>query len=231
MKKSSIFLIMLLSMTSVTGLSSCSNDDDDNPEMQKATLVYDINGAENGLAPTPVTDKVGVVITLNDGSGLSRSNHTFAGWNTQANGSGTDYAAGNNYTLSDNAILYAKWNPVANSNTMRITVGSTTFNVSLASNPTATAFKALLPITINMSELNNNEKYYTLSQALPTNASNPGTIQNGDLMLYGSNTLVLFYKTFSTSYSYTRIGCVDNPSGLQSALGGGSVTVTFEITE
>lgn len=114
------------------------------------------------------------------------------------------------------------------SNKMKITIGSTTFHVSLASNPAAAAFKGLLPMTIELSELNNNEKYYGLPKSLPTSASNPGTIQNGDLMLYGSSTLVLFYKTFSTSYSYTRIGSVDNPSGLQSALGAGSVMVTFE---
>jgi len=222
---------MLLSITSVTGLNSCSNDNDDNPEPQIATLTYDINGAENGSPPEPVTDEAGTVITLDSGSSLTRTGFKFGGWNTNPNGSGTEYAAGSNYTLSGNTILYAKWNTLVESNTMKITVGSTTFNVSLASNPTATAFKALLPMTINMSELNNNEKYYALSQALPTNASNLETIQNGELMLYGSSTLVLFYRTFSTSYSYTRIGSVDNPSGLQSALGGGSVTVTFEITE
>lgn len=121
--------------------------------------------------------------------------------------------------------------PSATGNKGTIKVGSATFAVSYQDNPTAQAFKQLLPITINMSELNNNEKYYGLPNPLPTNASNPRTIHNGDLMLYGSNTLVLFYKTFSTSYSYTRIGSVDNPSGLQNALGGGSATVTFQLQE
>ncbi len=112
---------------------------------------------------------------------------------------------------------------------LQIIVGSTEFTATLENNPTANAFKQLLPMTINMSELNNNEKYYRLSLELPTNTSNPGTIQSGDLMLYGSTTLVLFYKTFSSSYSYTRIGRIDNPSGLEAALGSGNVSVVFEM--
>ncbi len=111
---------------------------------------------------------------------------------------------------------------------MKITIGSAVFTATLNKNATATAFKAKLPMTINMTELNGNEKYFDLPFNLQINASNLATIQNGDLMLYGSNTLVLFYKTFSTSYSYTRIGHIENPSGLALALGSGSVTVNFE---
>ena len=111
---------------------------------------------------------------------------------------------------------------------MKIIIGTNTFIASLYNNATANAFKSKLPLTINMKELNSNEKYFDLPDNLPTNASNPGTIQAGDVMLYGSNTLVLFYKTFSTSYSYTRVGRIDNASGLNAALGSGSVTVTFD---
>jgi hypothetical protein len=80
-----------------------------------------------------------------------------------------------------------------------------------------------------MSELNGNEKLFRLSTNLPKKASNPGTIHAGNLMLWGSNTLVLFYKAFPTSYSYTRIGRINNPAGLAQAVGSGSVKVTFEI--
>lgn len=113
---------------------------------------------------------------------------------------------------------------------LTIKVGSSTFTATLTDNETAKAFRTMLPMTINMSELNRNEKYYYLPTNLPTASSNFGTINNGDLMLYGSNCLVLFYKTFSTSYSYTRIGTLDNASGLESTLGIGSVTVVFEMS-
>lgn len=111
----------------------------------------------------------------------------------------------------------------------RIIIGSATFSGSFYTTEAAEAFRATLPLTVTMSDLNDNEKHCELPQNLPTSTTRPGTIRNGDLMLYGSRTLVLFYKTFSSSYSYTRIGKVDNPSGLEAALGGGNVTVKFEL--
>ena len=117
------------------------------------------------------------------------------------------------------------------SNNLKITIGPVSFNATLENNKTAKAFKRLLPMTVDMSELHGNEKYYYLSNGLPTASSNPGTIRTGDLMLYGSTCVVLFYETFSTSYTYTRLGRITNPSGLASALGSGGVNVTFEITD
>ena len=55
------------------------------------------------------------------------------------------------------------------------------------------------------------------------------TINEGDLMLYGSNTVVLFYKTFKTSYSYVKLGHISDTAGLAKALGSGSVRVTFSV--
>ena len=114
-------------------------------------------------------------------------------------------------------------------NKLKITVGAKTFSATLLDNATATALKKLLPMTVEMTELNSNEKYFRLPSNLPANASNPGTIQTGDLMLYGSNTLVLFYESFSTVYTYTKIGRIDDATGLAAALGGGNVKVTFEL--
>ena len=116
-----------------------------------------------------------------------------------------------------------------NGTTMKITVGAAVFKATLYDNATATAFKKLLPLTITMDDLNGNEKHAEISGKLPLNIVNPGTIQNGDLMIWSSKTLVLFYKTFSSSYSYTKLGRIDDVTGLVAALGSGNVTVSFEV--
>lgn len=137
------------------------------------------------------------------------------------------------YACNKNSEIEREDNSSNNTNTdtmkLKIIIGTKSFTATFSDNAAATAFKAKLPMSINMTELNGNEKYFDLSGNLPANASNPGTIQAGDLMLYESNTLVLFYKTFSTSYSYTRLGRIDNTSGLAAALGSGNVTVRFEL--
>lgn len=110
---------------------------------------------------------------------------------------------------------------------MWMTIGEHRFAITLANTEAARAFAALLPLTIDMPDLNDNEKHAELPKSLPTNASRPGTIRNGDLMLYGSQTLVVFYLTFKSSYSYTRLGHVDHPADLAQALGTGTARIAF----
>ena len=115
------------------------------------------------------------------------------------------------------------------SNKISIRIGNEVFVATLADNVTATAFRKLLPLSLTMTELNGNEKLARLPGTMPARASTPPSIHTGDLMLYGPSTLVLFYKSFSTTYSYTNIGRIDDPAGLEAALGSGSVAVTFEV--
>lgn len=109
-----------------------------------------------------------------------------------------------------------------------IRIGPSTFSATLSDNPTAQAFRKLLPLTITMQDHAGNEKFHTLANTLPTDASLPDKIRTGDLMLWGNDCIVLFYKTFSTSYQYTPIGKIGNPSGLAEALGHTDVTITFQ---
>lgn len=114
-------------------------------------------------------------------------------------------------------------------NRIIIRIGDTVFAATLSDNATAAAFKKLLPLSLTMTELNGNEKLARLPGTMPARASTPASIQTGDLMLYGPSTLVLFYKSFSTTYSYTKIGRIDDPAGLEAALGSGNVALTFDV--
>ncbi len=132
------------------------------------------------------------------------------------------------YPISDSISLEATDLQDKENNKMRITVGGKEFTATLEGNETSKALQALLPMTLDMSELNGNEKYYYLNQSLPTNTERVGIIHAGDIMLYGSSCIVVFYDTFQTPYSYTRIGHIDDAAELTSALGSGSVTVTMK---
>ena len=108
-----------------------------------------------------------------------------------------------------------------------MTVGERRFTIKLASTAPARAFLTQLPITIDMPDLNGNEKHAKLPKALPQGTVKPGTIRAGDLMLWGTDTLVIFYETFDSPYSYTRLGNIEDPGGLAQFLGRGTAKVTF----
>lgn len=113
--------------------------------------------------------------------------------------------------------------------TIKIRVGNRIFNAQLLDNDSSQALIAMMPLTIMMTELNGNEKYYNLPTELPVNSQRVENVNSGDLMLYGSDCLVLFYKSFSTPYRYTKLGSLEDISELATALGRGNVAVTFSL--
>ena len=115
-------------------------------------------------------------------------------------------------------IKIIKKNESNNSNevisTVKILIDNKEYNITFEDNETTKSLISLLPLEFDMNELNGNEKYIYLDNILPTNSYNPKYINAGDIMLYGNNCLVIFYKSFNTSYSYTKIGHIDNLSDL-----------------
>ena len=103
------------------------------------------------------------------------------------------------------------------------TINGEKLEIRLEDNSTVSALIKELPLEVSMNDLNSNEKYAYLDNSLPTNTYSPKHIEAGDVMLFGDNCLVIFYKSFDTSYSYTKIGHIDNlPS-----LSGGSISATL----
>ena len=106
-----------------------------------------------------------------------------------------------------------------NSQKMNIQIDNKTFTVIVENNKTVKELYQKLPITLTMSDLNNNEKYCYLDFTLPTDSKSVKNIKKGDIMLFGNSCLVIFYKSFTTSYSYTKIGYIENPADIETVLG------------
>ena len=96
------------------------------------------------------------------------------------------------------------------SDTVKVFINDKEYKLNLYDNETVNSLIKLFPLEVTMKTLSENEVYVYLDEKLPTNSSNPKTIHSGDVMLYGDNCLVIFYKTFNTSYSYTKIGHIDD---------------------
>ena len=114
---------------------------------------------------------------------------------------------------------------------IKIIINGQSFTASLEDNETSRAFLKLLPLNVDMQELNGNEKYFLLYDPLPSSPTLIGTIEAGDVMLYQDDCIVIFYETHSTSYRYTRIGRIDDTTGLAEAACNGSVAVEFETNQ
>lgn len=109
--------------------------------------------------------------------------------------------------------------------TLYLMIGEIKFSATLENNETTKELLQRLPLEIEMKELNGNEKYYYFDEHLPRNASLVNKINVGDIMLFGDNCLVIFYQSFVTSYSYTKLGKIDNPDSLAEVLGSGNIKV------
>ena len=105
-----------------------------------------------------------------------------------------------------------------------ITINNKEYTALLDENETAKQFEKMLPMDIKMNELNGNEKYCYLDTTFIVNSYSPKHIEKGDIMLYGNNCLVIFYKSFDTSYTYTKIGHIDDLDDLENE----NIVVKFE---
>lgn len=100
---------------------------------------------------------------------------------------------------------------------------------TLENNAAVDAFVEMMssaPIIIHMSDYSGFEKVGSLGTSLPVDDSQT-TTHAGDIVLYNGNQIVIFYG--SNSWSYTRLGKIDDLSGWEDALGSGDVMVTFSL--
>ena len=112
---------------------------------------------------------------------------------------------------------------------MKVQVGDAVFSAALEENEAVASFVEMMrenPVSIQMSDYSGFEKVGSLGTSLPASNSQT-TTHAGDIVLYNGNQIVIFYG--SNSWSYTRLGHVDDLTGWEEALGSGDVTVTFSL--
>ena len=117
----------------------------------------------------------------------------------------------------------------SNSKSAKLLIDNTEYIITLEDNETVDALVNNMPLDLSMSNLNGNEFYSYLDFTLPTNSYNPGKINKGDIYLYGNNCLVIFYESFNTSYSYTKIGKLDDIEALDNIKDKINIIVNLEI--
>ncbi len=122
--------------------------------------------------------------------------------------------------IAENTVKYQ-------GNTMKVTIGQSTFNAELANTKAAQELTALLPLTLEMQDHLSNEKFAELPKSLTRSDSTVGRIEAGDIMLWSGDTLVVFYESFQSSYRYTKLGKIQNADKLKNAVGAGKVKMTF----
>ena len=112
---------------------------------------------------------------------------------------------------------------------MKVQVGDTIFSATLEENVAVSALVDMMresPVVLQMSDYSGFEKVGPLGTSLPADNSQT-TTHAGDIVLYNGNQIVIFYG--SNSWSYTRLGHIDDLTGWEEALGNGDVTVRFSL--
>lgn len=95
----------------IWGIYLEANSGGDTPSTYSVT--YNGNGKTDGDVPTDSNSpyaKDATVTVLGNTGNLEKTNYTFTGWNTAADGSGTHYDAGATFSMgTSNVTLYAEW--------------------------------------------------------------------------------------------------------------------------
>ena len=117
-------------------------------------------------------------------------------------------------------LIFLIINIISGEDIYYIKINNIDYLIEFKETETANQIKAKIPFTVKMINLNGNEVYHKFDESFTTNKKSVGTINMGDIYLYQSDYLVLFYKTFTTSYQYTEIGKLKNTTGLDTNISG-----------
>jgi hypothetical protein len=200
--------ILLRAMIILVSLTACGED---NGQAGASISAPETVGTEN-IQERSVSDSTGS--TAESAANISEAKSVQETEMNEAGGMETDIQNDG----EENAVM-----------NMKVQVGDTIFSATLEENAAVSALVDMMresPVVLQMSDYSGFEKVGPLGTSLPVDNSQT-TTHAGDIVLYNGNQIVIFYG--SNSWSYTRLGHIDDLTGWEEALGNGDVTVTFYL--
>ena len=200
--------ILLWAMIILVSLTACGED---NGQAGASISAPETVGTEN-IQERSVSDSTGS--TAESAANISEAKSVQETEMNEAGGMETDIQNDG----EENAVM-----------NMKVQVGDTIFSATLEENVAVSALVDMMresPVVLQMSDYSGFEKVGPLGTSLPADNSQT-TTHAGDIVLYNGNQIVIFYG--SNSWSYTRLGHIDDLTGWEEALGNGDVTVTFSL--
>ena len=170
------------------------------------TVTYYGNGNDEGTAPTDEDSPYaeGTQVTVLGAGTLAKNGAVFTGWNTEADGSGTGYAAGAKFNITANTELYAQYNVVTGTAIIKATLtGAKAATVTGTIGGTADVnVYAPDPDSGNGCKFGGSSNYVGITLSAGTfltgdiiNVHTTRTAQQGTIIIYDSDKSTILYNT------------------------------------
>lgn len=227
MRKSYIVLYLAIILSFITACKTPSRQAE--PSMVESSAQSDVlNGSENaGESSVPMDSTETAAETMSESTIVDETESVTESVETASEAESVQETKMNETDTAETDIQNnTEENKVAN---MNVQVGDVVFSATLEKNEAVSALMEMMresPVVIQMSDYSGFEKVGSLGTSLPASNSQT-TTQTGDIVLYNGNQIVIFYG--SNSWSYTRLGHIDDLTGWEEALGSGNVTVIFSL--
>lgn len=189
---------------------------------QQHFITYSSNGANSGSAPSDNTAYAsGATVTVRDNTGgMAKSGYTFTGWNTRADGTGTNYAANATFSMgAANVTLYAMWGVPANS-------GNNTFSAS----PSSITAGGSVTLTAVGDRQSVSGSVYGDERYIPTTWVSTETGKSGSFTLSGGSYTAAYTPSTAGSYTITATFKKQTWDGTQWVDSGSTDTKTTTLT-
>ena len=218
------------------GLLAASDDFALTVSFSTVAVFYDANGATSGSAPESQTKIEGVTLVLATNSGsLARTGYVFAGWNTRADGTGTSYAAGADYTDEVAVPLYAKWTALAcitSVDSLAVVEGaSNTFQIKLPEMPAAMVTVAVARVSgdsdlsVSPASLTFTTADWNIYQTVTVSAAQDLDITNGSAVIRCSSAALANANDVTVTEVDDEILTIETWAASQIVVKGKSITL------